>query len=69
MRKKHSRVVEAILETAEDLHRAGLMSDEEYRRFRARRGAEKTRPSIAPKRKRHSPEGAHRKHPRGVQGK
>lgn len=32
-KQKHSKVTKAILETAEGLHRAGVMRDEDYRRI------------------------------------
>jgi putative transcriptional regulator len=36
MTKKNSSIVEAILETAGDLHRHGLLDDEEYRQITVR---------------------------------
>ena len=36
MPKKNSRIVEAILETAGDLHRLGMMDDAEYRKITIR---------------------------------
>jgi len=36
MEKKNSRLVEAILETSSDLHRLGIMGDEEYRKITVR---------------------------------
>ncbi|MGP8250728.1 MAG: helix-turn-helix domain-containing protein [Terracidiphilus sp.] len=36
MPKKNNRIVEAILETAGDLHRLGMMDDEEYRKITVR---------------------------------
>jgi putative transcriptional regulator len=36
MPKKNSRIVEAILETAGDLHRLGIMDDSEYRKITVR---------------------------------
>jgi putative transcriptional regulator len=36
MTKKPNRVTEALLETAEDMHRIGLLDDEEYREITVR---------------------------------
>jgi len=36
MTKKNSSIAEAILETAGDLHRHGLLDDEEYRKITVR---------------------------------
>ncbi|MGD0548644.1 MAG: helix-turn-helix domain-containing protein [Terracidiphilus sp.] len=36
MEKKTSRLVEAVLETSSDLHRLGIMDDEEYRKITVR---------------------------------
>lgn len=48
MAKKMSRVVEAILETAGDLHRLGIMDDEEYRQITVRHLGEKPLPGSRP---------------------
>lgn len=46
MKKKPNRVVEAILETAEDMHRSGIMDDSTYRKITMRHLGKKA-PSTA----------------------
>ncbi len=46
--KKPSRIVEAILETAGDLHRLGMMGDEEFRTITVRHLGEKALPAAKP---------------------
>ena len=48
MAKKVSRIVEALLETADDLHRLGIMDDEEYRKITVRHLGEKPLPIAKP---------------------
>lgn len=48
MAKKVRRIVEAILETAGDLHRLGIMDDEEYRQITVRHLGEKQLPMVKP---------------------
>ncbi len=48
MTKKNSRMVEAILETAGDLHRLGMLKDEEYRQITVRHLGQKPLPSAKP---------------------
>jgi putative transcriptional regulator len=48
MAKKPNRIVEAILETAGDLHRLGMMGDEEYREITVRHLGVKPLPSAKP---------------------
>lgn len=48
MAKKVSRIVGAILETAGDLHRLGIMDDEEYRQITVRHLGEKPLPMVKP---------------------
>ena len=48
MKKKNSPIVEAILETAGDLHRHGLLNDEEYRQITVRHLGDQPLPSAKP---------------------
>lgn len=48
MARKNSPVVEAILETAEDMHRHGLLNDAEYRQITIRHLGEKPLPASKP---------------------
>jgi putative transcriptional regulator len=48
MTKKNNRVVEAILETAEDLRRHGLLSESEYRQITVRHLGEEPLPVSKP---------------------
>lgn len=48
MAKKNSRMAEAILETAGDLHRLGMMNDEEYRQITVRHLGAQPLPSVKP---------------------
>jgi len=48
MAKRNSPVVEAILETAGDLHRHGLLNDEEYRQITVRHLGEQPLPVSKP---------------------
>lgn len=48
MTKKNSRMIEAILETAGDLHRLEMMNDEEYRQITVRHLGAKPLPSAKP---------------------
>jgi putative transcriptional regulator len=48
MARKTSRVVEAILETAGDLHRLGMMNDEEYRQITVRHLSAQPLPTAKP---------------------
>jgi putative transcriptional regulator len=48
MPKKNSRIVEAILETARDLHRLGMMDDEEYRKITVRHLGPQPLPTAKP---------------------
>lgn len=48
MARKTSRIVEAILETAEGMHRIGMLSDEEYKQITVRHLGEKSLPMVEP---------------------
>jgi putative transcriptional regulator len=48
MTKKNSSIVEAILETAEDLHRHGLLDDEEYSQITVRHLGAQPLPAAKP---------------------
>jgi len=48
MAKKNNRVVEMILETAGDMHRSGLLNDDEYRKITARHLGEQPLPGARP---------------------
>ena len=48
MTKKHSRLTEALLETAEDMHRTGMMDDEEYRKITVRHLGAQPLPTAKP---------------------
>lgn len=48
MARKTSRIVEAILETAEGMHRIGMLSDEEYKQITVRHLGEKPLPIAKP---------------------
>lgn len=48
MARKTSRIVEAILETAEGMHRIGMLSDEEYKQITVRHLGEKPLPMVKP---------------------
>jgi putative transcriptional regulator len=48
MTKKNSSIAEAILETAGDLHRHGLLDDEEYRKITVRHLGEQPLPVAKP---------------------
>ncbi|MGH9604617.1 MAG: helix-turn-helix domain-containing protein [Terracidiphilus sp.] len=48
MARKVSRIVEAILETAGDLHRLGMMNDEEYRTITVRHLGAQPLPTARP---------------------
>jgi putative transcriptional regulator len=48
MTRKNSRMVEAILETAGDLHRLGIMDDEAYRKITVRYLGLKPLPAAKP---------------------
>ena len=48
MPKKMNRMVEAILETAGDLHRIGMMGDEEYRQITVRHLGAQPLPTARP---------------------
>lgn len=48
MAKKNSRMAEAILETAGDLHRLGMMNDEEYRQITVRHLGAQPLPTAKP---------------------
>jgi len=48
MAKKLSKLTEALLETAEDMHRAGLMGDDAYRKITVRHLGPDAPPTAAP---------------------
>jgi putative transcriptional regulator len=48
MAKKLSKLTEAILETAEGMHRIGILDDEEYSKITARHLGEESRPTAKP---------------------
>ncbi len=48
MSKKNSRIVEAILETAGDLHRLGMLDDDEYRTITVRHLGQAALPTVQP---------------------
>lgn len=48
MARKTSRIIEAILETAEGMHRIGMLSDEEYKQITVRHLGEKPLPIAKP---------------------
>jgi putative transcriptional regulator len=48
MAKKNNRVVEMILETAGDMHRLGILDDEEYRKITVRHLGAQTLPTAKP---------------------
>jgi len=48
MKKKNSSIAEAIHETAGDLHKHGLLDDEEYRQITVRHLGEGTLPAAKP---------------------
>jgi putative transcriptional regulator len=48
MTKKNSSVVEAILETAGDLHRHSLLDDQEYRQITVRHLGDRSLPTARP---------------------
>jgi len=48
MAKKNNRVVEMILETAEDMHRSGMLNDEEYRQITIRHLGAQPLPTAKP---------------------
>lgn len=48
MKKKISSIAEAILETAGDLHRHGLLDDEEYRQITVRHLGDRELPTARP---------------------
>ena len=48
MAKKNNRVVEMILETAGDMHRSGMLNDDEYRKITVRHLGEQPLPVAKP---------------------
>ena len=48
MIKKQSRLTEALLETAEGMHRTGIMNDEEYRKITVRHLGAQSAPTAKP---------------------
>ena len=48
MEKKNSRLIEAILETSSDLHRLGIMGDEEYHKITVRHLGVESLPTAKP---------------------
>ena len=48
MTKKNNRVVEMILETAGDMHRLGLLDDEEFQQITVRHLGAQTLPTAEP---------------------